>query len=504
MNSFKRACISIKRLPVKSMILFLLIFLMGTVLSGALLAQNSINQIEDNLMRRLPSVAIPRWTFPHDPLWTEFFENPLTNETIQEIGALPEVATFDLTLSVYTFSNQLIPIHPMWSDIPHIDFFGATHPFELRGINNERVTEIESGMLNLIDGRTFTSNEIKSDAQVAIVSRAFAEANEFSIGSTFEVVNLINDYYAMAVNSEELFTALLRHLDEFIIAKQQLEFEIIGIFDFSSPLDTQDLNTFRREGIEQIESMIYVPFQVADNIFEFRYATLSLFFEEWLEKMGPMIIELIPQVPLLDAVFIIDDPRNMENFLEQATPLLPEYWEFMSNQGLMLDILTSMTTMRNIAKGIQWASAGALVFILTLVIWLFLYDRRKEIGVYMALGASRKNIIMQISMEVGMIFLLAIGLSLMMGNFIGHMISHYLTTTNIVQGITVSSDWQPWEVEIINATWFQSQQSLIMYDVSLNIWTILLVVILGMVVMLLALSISMLYVFKLKPKKLLM
>ena len=139
MNSFKRTWISIKRLPVKSTILFLLVFLMGAVLSGALLARNSISEIEDNLMRRLPSVAIPRWTFPTDPLWTLFLENPLTDETVQEIKALPEIVTFDLTLSVSTFSNQLIPVHPMWSDISYIDFSGATHPFELRGINNKHV-----------------------------------------------------------------------------------------------------------------------------------------------------------------------------------------------------------------------------------------------------------------------------------------------------------------------------------------------------------------------------
>lgn len=504
MISFKRAWISLKRLAVKSVILFLLIFLMGALLSGALLARNAINEIEDNLMKRLPSIVepLPRIAGASD-LWVEqiiLMDNQLTAEIVQELGSWPEVRTYDFTLTTTVWSLDLEPGISTWltQNVPN-----SSHHFHLIGSNNHLITGIESEMLELVVGRTFTPEEMHSDAHLAIVPHAFAQANDLSIGSTFEISDSVSDLPKLL---EKGAIASYLHLEEYMLAHQTLEFEIIGIFDLAIPIDMADLDMLMRDQMERTLTSIYVPLQILENIHEFRYELLPQLLDEWAELgLLGLIASVLPQS---EAIFILESARYFEAFNERASNLLPDYWELMDNSGLTVRILDSMTIMRDIANGILWLSSGALILILILVIWLFLYDRRRELGIYMALGATKKSIVTQISTEIGMIFLVAITLSLFVGNFVGDMISQHLTAANLTQGISRFQDrsgtWTGRQSEIVNAIWSSSRENLIIYDVSLDMKTVLLSIGIGMIVMLLALGISMFYVLRLKPKKLLM
>lgn len=498
MNRFRRAWISLKRLPVKSGILFLSIFLMGALLLGALLVRNSINLIEEHLMRRLPSIVTTlRPGFPSE-FWVEqliLMDNRLTGDIVQEIGALPEVRAYDFTLSAIVWSLALEPgISTPFSR----EYLNYSHSFNLIGGNNHLVTDIESGMLELLEGRTFTPEEIYSGAHLAIVPRAFAEVNGFSVGSTFEISDIIHNYPKFFDGGE---ITPRRHLEAYMLAHRTLAFEIIGIFDLAVPVDMSDLDRTMGEGIEAVLTSIYVPFQIVEEIYDFRYETIIPFFNEWAGMTSFNLI--LVALPSSEAIFVLESAHYFEDFNEQARHSLPDHWEFIDNSGMMTDILTAMASMREISNGILWLSVSALSFILTFVIWLFLYDRRREIGVYRALGETKKNIVVQISTEVSAIFFVAMGLSLFVGSFVAGMISRHLTTTNLTED-AVRGAWISTQSEVVRAIWTSSQETLMVYDVSLDLLTVLLSVGMGMMIVLLALGISLSRILRLAPKKILM
>ena len=504
MSGFKRACISLKRLPVKSGILFLLIFLMGALLSGSLLARNAINEIEINLMTHLPSIVEPRPKIAGaSDLWVEKIileGNQLTEEIVQELGSWLEVKTYDFTLTSSVWSLDLDPGISTWhtKNTPN-----AAHSFHLIGSNNHLITGTESGMLELVDGRTFTPEEMDRDLPLVIIPYAFAKVNNLLIGSTFEVSDSVSDLPKLI---ERGAIAPYLHLEEYILAHRVLEFEVIGIFDLAIPIDMDDLDMLMREQMERTLTSIYVLPLVLENVHNFRSEIVPYILDEWTEAgLLGMIASILPQA---SATFILESAHYFESFNEQASNLLPDYWELLDNSGLTVGILDSMTTMNYIVNGILWLISGALVLILTLVIWLFLYDRRKELGIYMALGATKKSIMIQILIEIGMIFWVAITLSLLIGNFVSDIINQHLIVANLTQGISrfqdSSSIWTSPQSEIVNAVWSSSRETLIVYDVSLDIKTVLLSIGIGIIVMLLALGISMFYMLKLKPRKLLM
>ena len=57
MNNFKKIAITTKRKPVQSIIIFLCVFLLGTVMSSSISVAQAIRNTDDALRRQLPAVA---------------------------------------------------------------------------------------------------------------------------------------------------------------------------------------------------------------------------------------------------------------------------------------------------------------------------------------------------------------------------------------------------------------------------------------------------------------
>ncbi|WZU02242.1 FtsX-like permease family protein [Erysipelothrix sp. D19-032] len=69
---------------------------------------------------------------------------------------------------------------------------------------------------------------------------------------------------------------------------------------------------------------------------------------------------------------------------------------------------------------------SATILILSLVIVLFLRDRKHELGVYLSLGDRRGRVVGQIVMEVMMVAFVGLTLSLVTGNYLAKGLSSNL------------------------------------------------------------------------------
>ena len=473
MNIFKRAATIIIRQPSKSAVLLLLIFILGATLLGVFSMRSAMLITEERLLMQVPTVAT--LIYDHEIVTQSPWRQP-TREEIAAVGNLPYIRVYDFTLQPQFYSPDLV-----W---PFVDNPGALgprgRPFMGRGVNNPEITDIASGIINLVNGRTFTQEEIDNDALVVVIPRDFAEINNLSVGSIIELENIALNFF-------------VEYGEDDVLAYEMLEVEVIGIVgrDVHDAWGDTDL--------------IYMPIGVAENMLNFITDAQLAFDAERFRAVGQGILQ---EEPIMESIFVLYSPRDLAAFSIAAAELLPDAWVVAGiDESVFAPVVTAMDTVLQLADSIQWVAIAAAIVVLTLVIRLFLHDRRHEIGVYMALGDKKIKVIMQVLTEIGIITVIAIALAVFTGNTLSDMISRQMFERHLIEQMEMEHnphDAIPWELALFNPGEMTVYEAMELYDVSLDTTTIITFASVGIVVVLLSTIIPIWYVTKLEPKKLLL
>jgi len=122
MNVFKRAVLTIKRQPGKSIILFSIVFILGVALSGAILTRNAILATEERLMMQTPALATIELNLETaaEEMGVKIRElggafrqeNQPSVEEISAVGQLPYIRAYDFVMASTLFSREL-----QWAEI---------------------------------------------------------------------------------------------------------------------------------------------------------------------------------------------------------------------------------------------------------------------------------------------------------------------------------------------------------------------------------------------------
>ena len=538
MNAFKRAITNIKRQPGKNGVLFFLILVLATALSGAISVRQAINNTDESVMLRTPALATLSLNirdaakYANVPAMELGFEiwstNRPTIEDISAIGNLPYVRAYDAALqapillsrelewAMVNIDEEQLPegISSSALESSIIRIFDHDSDIEFfigRGVANPDLGDIGAGLIELVAGRTFTQAEIDNAEQVAIIPQAFAQVNDLYVGASFELENMVHNY-AKAAREEVLIYPDYWYDERFLAAHQVLEFEVIGIFDTHGfdyqNYDAQNIilpfNEYAR-----LYNQIYMPFSVAEDISTVTNEAMLSMLDDFLEFFyGTTAEEFIQEEPWIQSLFILYDPRDIDAFQYAASELLPGFWEVNSLHDINASLINSMDTIINIADMILFAAVFASIAILTLIITLLLRDRRREIGIYMALGEKKGKIIFQFLTEIIMIATVATVIALFIGNGISTALSRNLIeqhlTQNVEHGIIRFGDGAlPFELMPFNPGEISIEETLEMYDTSLDAATISTFLGVGIVVIFLSTVIPIAYVVKMKPKEVL-
>jgi len=172
-------------------------------------------------------------------------------------------------------------------------------------------------------------------------------------------------------------------------------------------------------------------------------------------------------------------------------------------------LTAAMDNMAWIANLVFIGSSVASIVVLSLVIILFLSDRRKELGIYLALGEKRKSIIIQILLEVGIITVVAMLMALFLSQTLSREISSTMLREHImnIQQEEVSShflDNIPIDLVLFNRGEMSIEEMMKMYEVHLNLSTATLLFTVKLSVVGVSTIIPILYIVKLNPKKILL
>jgi len=160
--------------------------------------------------------------------------------------------------------------------------------------------------------------------------------------------------------------------------------------------------------------------------------------------------------------------------------------------------------MGNIAKTILIGSIIATIVILTLVIVLFLRDRKQEFGIYLALGESKLKLLGQIVVEIMCVAFVAISLSLFTGNVIAKSLSSNMLQQQLEKNTTENYGYY---MSYSNYSYLgdvSNEDVLAAYDIQLGINYIIMIYAIGLSTTLVSTVVPMIYTTRLKPKKILM
>ena len=504
MNFLKRALTSISRRPGKSIVLLLLVFILGTVISGALVVEVAIMNTEVHLRRNMRPIVILDNREAINDHWMGLGEwpTPLSLELLNQISQLSYVSHFNYYFSVAVSSFDLTPYEPEHFMGNPVVYPSDLSSFDLRGTSNPELWDVTEEVIEMVDGRMFTENEINENIHTAIVSKRFAMENNLIIGSTFQMSSFVFDFSDGWNNSQE---NILEQMDH--------EFEIIGMFDVirqdESNMRTDQERHQEWNRVNNIHGRIYVPNTVARDVENNFYQMIR---DSGMTELWAFWMNDAREEAEASTMFALYDPLDLNSFRATVEPMLPDGWQIMDLSETFANMSSSMQTLQDIANWILFGAIGSSLLVLSLLIILFLRDRRYEFGVYLALGEKRLKIIGQVMLEVISIAVISISLALFAGNIISNNLSRSMLLTELsnisdnlpphamfADGNSIIMRWGGLGVREMTPA-----EMLEAFDIPLEISTIFIFYVIGLTVVMLSTGLSTMYIFRLNPKKVLM
>lgn len=490
MNFFKRAMLSIIRRPGKSVILLVLIFILGNIIAGAISVQQAVANTEQSIRSQLGAAATLSLDYQNID-WEALGDQAppaLTVPEMEAVAALPQVKYFDYSAMAGLSSKSLKRVES--EDNGVVVGVGNDAYFSLYGVEYAPMLAIESGQATLKDGRVFTESEVKNGTPVVLISQQLAELNDLKVG---DKITLDNNYYGdvkAAYDSTGADTTTPKKTESY-------ELEVIGIFEPKIEVKAESKDgqmNFDYMNTEK-QNMIYTPNKVAILASEFQT-------ENWNADYPD---QATTNTVFYQPVYILNDPAEGEAFRAEASALIPELYIVELSSDSYKAVAGPLETIQWIAGIILVVAIAASLIILSLLVTLFLRDRKHEIGVYLALGEKRLKVIGQIVIEVFSVALVAITLSLFSGNLIAQSISSTMLQNQMIaeqeQGGSYyggSLDWLGYGSSV------SSEEVAESYSVSLDATTILLFYGVGSVTVIVSTLIPILYILRLNPRKIMM
>ena len=416
MNTLQRSLTYLVRNLKKTFLLFILVALTGSLLMGAFSMDGAIQLTRRSIRSTIPAVLTLELSIDRLLEMGDVELSPLTWDTVWELENLPFVSYMENVIVGHFHSNDIRPVSLETDIFPPTPFLEDYYSFRATGVNSLNLALLDLGIIEIYRGRFFSPEEIASTGlnSYAFISKAFAQENQLSIGSTFSLYNRAFDL--------RNFGGMTR---DNMVAEEVFSLEVVGIFQHVQPLSTgvegQD-EFFQRE----LLNMIYVPFDVA-------FASNRLF---WLYSgltEEEDIPRLINQEQLMSNFrFFLRDPYYLESFHQKAEQILPPQFEVMDLSPVYGSLTTALDNLSDISGFITVTAMLSFVLIMILLLFLYLSDRKGEIGIYLSLGERKLNVILQLITEVLLPCSAALILSIAVGNIVADNLSQQMVRNEIM------------------------------------------------------------------------
>ena len=226
--------------------------------------------------------------------------------------------------------------------------------------NTELDVNFRSGGLKLSQGRHVN----ESDVNKAIIHEDLAKANGLKVG----------DKLKLKANPEDA--------DNVHKSTEEVEVEIVGLFSGENikPAQTR---------VELVQNSVYTDVTTTKQLAKF--------------EKGEEIYT--------DATFFVESANTLDDVMKQAGQLGVDWKKFQLTKTNQ--ILAGVTgTVKSIYKLVDTMVVATVIFgvvVISLVLWLWARERRRETGILLAVGASKPGIVTQHILELVLIAIPAFG-----------------------------------------------------------------------------------------------
>ena len=458
MNTLKRAFLYTMRKKTKTLILFLVLVTISTfILTGLSIykaaddsALSLRQSVGGSIRLELDKSNNKNWRYQQAAggMLVEYVGTPITDRDIQKIMSIDGVKAYNGLGDGSVFAKD-------FSFISGFSFGAGSDYSRLPSVtDSEYFNFFTRKAFQLVEGRHIK----EGDDHVVLISTAIAEKNALKLGDTITVQCCYDSG---------------NYPDVSLI--------IIGIYAYEADNEFNTTSTDKRNRL------------IIDH-------------KAMQEIMQRDVIQYDNGVD-----FYVDDPREMERIASQIKALDLDWDSFtltMDNSAYEA-VASPLTAMQNL---IVWLIVGCVavsVGILVLILSMWIKQRRYETGILLSVGISKSRIILQYTIEVLMIAVVAFGLSFFTSNFISQgasdLIFHQVSESQPMPEIELPDDG----TEYLDITGqyipydTSNVESLESVQVNVSPDHLLYIYIFGILLIAFSVSAASISVIQMKPKKIL-
>ena len=372
MNTLKRAFLYTMRKKTKTLILFLVLVTISTfILTGLSIykaadgsALSLRQSVSGSIRLELDENNRKNWQYQQvaGGMLVDYVGVPITDEDIHKIMSIDGIKVYNGLGDGSVFAKD-------FSFISGFSFGAGSDYSRLPSVtDSEYFNFFTRKAFQLVEGRHIK----EGDDHVVLISTAIAEKNTLKLGDTITV----QCCYDSGIYPDVTLT-------------------IIGIYAYEADNEFNTTSTDKRNRL------------IIDH-------------KAMQEIMQRDVIQYDNGVD-----FYVDDPREMERIASQIKALDLDWDSFiltMDNSAYEA-VASPLTAMQNL---IVWLIVGCVavsVGILILILSMWIKQRRHETGILLSVGISKSRIILQYTVEVLMIAIVAFGLSFFTSSLISQGVS---------------------------------------------------------------------------------
>ena len=299
----------------------------------------------------------------------------------------------------------------------------------------------------LLEGRHIT----EGDSNVLLIHKNFAVRNGLSVGDHLVLATVGNDI------------------------ERQVEVEIIGIFSSTLPQDAYGMapSYDLYENVSFSDNRTYSQLLFEDGTGHYQYGD-----------------------------FYVDDPAKLDTSIANVKGLGGMDWEKCIFSKHDADYQNAKTALESLQKLVTTIIAVLIVVstaLLTLILYLWIRNRVHETGVLLAMGFSKRNILMQHFAEILMIAVIAFTMSFGTSTLVAQRVGDNLLQQASTEQITVANLTE----DSVETDTTNELVSITSIDVSVSPFHLLCVYAIGIGIILLSIFLAAYPVMRMKPKDIL-
>lgn len=525
MDFIRRAQIGIIRKPRKSILFFLATLILSTIMVGAIFVERSVETTIRNIFSGTPPIVSFTYNWHELTMYQDASgymwgdsnypnQEIITEEMISKIGELSYVKDIEFSIESSLNWNRLRKSDGTLGNLAHpyiISNQSNGHTgFTLQGASRVDTVQFRERVLEIVEGRNFNEIELNTWNLImpVIMSEQLARVNNLRVGSVIEVYNRL---FFPRYNQWMVFVS-----PEMFFKEEILQLEIVGLFDFVEAVSEDMHHQHILEMTETVLNTLHVPNLVAEYIESFgdkEIPNMLAFLSD--NNINPPESWSFPPLyqPFTEdgnreyhrqVKIVLYDFRDFNHFRQAVEEIIPPFWEVDSFLTDAMGIIHGMENMQLLANLVLTATIGATLLILTLLVLLFLYDRKHEIGILLALGERKRRIVGQILLEILSLSFLAMTASILVGFLLSDAASQFMIQNELMTSQESTSRWTTLDTLGLTRIPIVAEDIVLAYQVSLDGASIL--IFYGITLLAVALStiIPLSYFSRISPKKILL